>query len=88
MLLTDTRGRAYKPLTPEVSHHRARIAALSRDRLPDDPELLQARRALALARTEVAIRRAIEAAPPLDPDALARIRALIPAVPAKGEVAR
>lgn len=42
----------------------------------------QARRALALAKTEATIRRAIENAPPLDADTLARIRALIPPLPA------
>lgn len=44
----------------------------------------QARRALDLARTEHRIRTAIEQAPPLDADTLARLRALIPAVPAEG----
>ena len=41
------------------THHRARVAALSRDRAPDDPELLAARRDLAQARA--AERRDIEA---------------------------
>jgi hypothetical protein len=45
----------------------------------------QARRALALANTEVTIRRAIEAAPPLDEATLARIRALIPPAPDAGD---
>jgi hypothetical protein len=35
---------------PQWTHHRARVAALSRDRAPDDPELLAARRDLAAAR--------------------------------------
>jgi hypothetical protein len=35
---------------PQWTHHRARVAALSRDRAPDDPELLAARRALTEAR--------------------------------------
>lgn len=47
----------------------------------DTPEVIQARRALQLAKTETAIRTAIEAAPPLDADTLERIRALIPATP-------
>jgi hypothetical protein len=41
------------------THHRARVAALSRDRAPDDPELVAARQALAEARA--AERRNIEA---------------------------
>ena len=35
---------------PKWTHHRARVAALSRDRAPNDPELLAARRDLAEAR--------------------------------------
>jgi hypothetical protein len=31
-------------LSPAAAHHRARIAALSRDRAPDDPDLVAARR--------------------------------------------
>jgi hypothetical protein len=44
----------------------------------------QARRALGLARTVTTIRRAIEAAPPLDQATLATIRSLIPPAPASG----
>jgi hypothetical protein len=56
------------------------------DRSPagDHADAEQARRALARARTEHAIRTAIENAPPLDADTLARIRALLPAAPAGG----
>ena len=36
--------------SPTVAHHRARIGALSRDRQPDDPELLDAKRSLAAER--------------------------------------
>ena len=60
---------------PQWTHHRARVAALSRDRAPDDPELLVARRDLAAAREaergEIAarrlaayIKRTIASAPP------------------------
>lgn len=66
-----------------VLQARGTLAALSRYRDDDDPVLLQARRALDLARTEHRIREAIEAAPPLDPDTLARIRALIPPAPSE-----
>lgn len=58
---------------------RARIAALSRSRTPDDPDLIQARRALGLARTVERVRQAIEDAPPLDAETAARLRSLIPA---------
>jgi hypothetical protein len=59
---------------PQWTHHRARVAALSRDRAPDDPELVAARQALAVARRDPglraerlarAIRETVEAAPPL-----------------------
>ena len=41
--------------------------------------VIQARRALDLARTEDAIREAIEQAPPLDAETVARLHSLIPA---------
>jgi hypothetical protein len=44
----------------------------------------QARHALAVARTENAIAKAIAQAPPLDADTLAKLRALIPATPVGG----
>ncbi len=47
------------------THHRAKVAALSRDRAPDDPELLDARRKLRAERLAHAIRETVEAAPPL-----------------------
>ncbi len=40
--------------SPEARHHRARIAALTRDRLPNDPELLDARRKFEAAKREMA----------------------------------
>lgn len=51
-----------------------------------DPVAEQARRALALARTDQTIRSAVEDAPPLDVDTLVRIRDLIPAVPTERAV--
>jgi len=48
-----------------VTRHRARIAALSRGRAPDDSELLEARRALAVERVEQLVTQALTAAPPL-----------------------
>lgn len=61
------------------THHRARVAVAERYGNHEAAE--QARRALALARTESRIRQAIAQAPPLDADTLARIRALIPPLP-------
>ena len=43
---------------------RGRVAALSRSRTPDDPELLDARRYLAVLRLEQQIRDTLATAPP------------------------
>lgn len=51
--------------TPTLYHHRARVAALSRDRSPDDPQLLDARRDLRAERLAQAIERTVAEAPPL-----------------------
>ena len=47
------------------THERARIAGLSRDRAPDDPELVEARRNLKTERLADYIERVVDAAPPL-----------------------
>lgn len=47
--------------------HRGRVAALSRSRSADDPELIEARRLFALARAERAIRRLTVDLPPMSP---------------------
>jgi hypothetical protein len=60
---------------------RGQYNALQRYRHHDDPDLVQVRRALAIATVEERVRRAVEQAPPLDADTLARIRALIPPIP-------
>lgn len=46
-------------------HYRARVAALTRDRAPDDPDLLGARRQLAEANLTAYITRVVDSAPPL-----------------------
>lgn len=45
-------------ISAAVAHHRARIAALSRDRAPDDPELLDAYRDLRAIRLSEQVRKA------------------------------
>ncbi len=47
------------------THERARIAALTRSRTSDDPDLEDARRNLRAARLEDHIRATVDAAPPL-----------------------
>ena len=57
----------------EILHERARIASLSRSRPSDDPELVDARRGLALAK----IKRLVDEAPPLSLEDLQEIALLL-----------
>ncbi len=59
------------------THHRARIAALSRDRSPDDPEILAARRDLRAARIEQELRKAVAGWPPLTDEQVDRLAGLL-----------
>lgn len=56
---------------------RARVAALSRSRTPDDPELVNARRALRAARLENQIRGTLAVTPPLTDEQRDHLAALI-----------
>jgi len=49
----------------EWTHHRARVASLTRSRQPDDSDLLTARRDLSAARLEDYVARVLADAPPL-----------------------
>ncbi|MDP9982940.1 hypothetical protein J2W14_002342 [Pseudarthrobacter oxydans] len=72
------------------THERARVAALSRDRKPDDPELQGARQRLKAARLEDHVRKTVAAWPPLDQsqlDAIAVLLRPVPAVEAEAEAA-
>ena len=57
----------------DILHERARIASLSRSRPSDDPELVDARRGLALAK----IKRLVDEAPPLSLEDLQEIALLL-----------
>ncbi len=57
--------------------HRGRVAALSRSRLTDDPELVSERQKLAAARLEAHICKAVAAAPPLDQATRDRLAVLL-----------
>jgi hypothetical protein len=59
------------------THHRARVASLARDRKPDDPELLEARRTLREVRLADAIRETVDAAPPLTDEQRTRLALLL-----------
>ena len=56
---------------------RARVAALSRSRAADDPDLAEARRDLRVARTEDYIRKVVKAAPPLTDEQRRRLSVLL-----------
>lgn len=58
---------------------RQRHNQLVRHHGTNHPTVIEARRELARARTLHIIRQAIQQAPPLDPDTVAELRALIPA---------
>lgn len=63
--------------TPTIYHHRARIASLTRSRAADDPELLTARRDLRAERLAEHIERTVAEAPPLTPEQLDQLKALL-----------
>ena len=59
------------------THDRARVAALSRDRKPTDPDLLAAKRDLRASRAEEYIKRVVAKAPALTADQRSRIAAAL-----------
>lgn len=64
-------------LSPATSHHRARIAALSRDRASNDPELIEARRSLRAVRLEEHVDKVLAGWPPLTDEQIDRVVALL-----------
>lgn len=65
------------PLSATANRERGRIAALSRSRTSDDPELVSARRNLRAARLEDHVQRVLAEAPPLTDEQRERIAALL-----------
>ena len=59
------------------THERARVASLTRSRQADDPELVEARKRLKAAWLADHVERALADAPPLSPEACARIARLL-----------
>lgn len=57
------------------THYRAKVASLSRDRSPDDPELVEARQQLAECRLADEIRRRAPGLTPVQRSNLAKILA-------------
>ncbi|MEJ7647957.1 MAG: hypothetical protein WKF57_02755 [Nakamurella sp.] len=62
---------------PTWTHHRARVAALSRDRSPNDPVLQNARRDLRAERLAEHITRTVAQAPPLTREQSERLATLL-----------
>jgi len=60
-----------------VRHYRAKVAGLTRDRLPDDPELTDARRGLAEAGLAEHIRKVVDGFPPLTAEQRDRLAAAL-----------
>lgn len=59
-----------------LHHERARVAALTRSRESNDPELLAARRDLAAEKLASFIQRTVDAAPPLTDEQRSKLAAL------------
>jgi hypothetical protein len=66
-------------LSSATAHHRARIAALSRDRAPNDPDLVEARRDLRAQRLHEHVDKVLAGWPPLTDDQCRRVAALLTA---------
>jgi hypothetical protein len=64
-------------LSKAAAHHRARVAGLSRDRKPDDPDLVGARLELRALRLEDYVAQVLAEAPPLTNEQRSRIAALL-----------
>lgn len=62
---------------PSWTHYRAQLAALSRDRAADDPELIAARRNLRAARLRDHVVKALTDAPPLSDEQRVSIARLL-----------
>lgn len=69
------------------THHRARVAALSRTKSPDDPILLDARRDLKVAKAETYISKVLAEAPPLTDAQRTRLAELLRPVRDGGDAA-
>jgi hypothetical protein len=64
-----------------ILHQRAKVGALSRSRPDDDPELVEAKRALAEAKIADYVEKVLEAAPQLTDVQMARLSELFRPVP-------
>ena len=65
------------PPDEATSHHRARVASLSRSRAADDPELIDARRSLREALAAAHIEKAVDKAAPLTTEQRTRLAVVL-----------
>lgn len=68
------------------THERARVAALTRSRPADDPDLIRARQNLRAERLADCIRETVDAAPPLTAEQRDRLALLLRPAPVPGSV--
>lgn len=61
------------------THYRARVAGLSRDRSPNDPELIEARQYMQAARVVDRVREALKGDPGLTPEQRVEILRIVTA---------
>jgi hypothetical protein len=61
----------------DINHHKCRIAALSRSRASDDPDLVEARRSLKAAKLTAHVEKIVAEWPELTPDQLQRVALLL-----------
>lgn len=64
---------------PQVGHLSAALAVTTRHHGPDDPRVIELRRDLKVAKLADHIRDVVDSAPPLLPEHVERLRALLPA---------
>lgn len=65
------------PASGQVRHRRARVAALSRSRLPDDAEFVKAQQELKAVSLTEYVERVVNSAPPLTAEQRDRIAAIL-----------
>lgn len=64
-------------LARQAAHFRGKIAALSRSRGPDDPDLLAARHGLRVAKLAEHVARVLAEQPPLTPEEIERVASVL-----------
>jgi hypothetical protein len=65
------------PPSPDVAHHRARVAGLKQNRPPEDPAIAEAERDLRAAKLADHVRKIVEQWPPLTDAQRTRVAALL-----------